>query len=232
MGHIIKERDRMRMRDKVKVGVQKYKKLIGKDFFIICEDGSAHVVRFFSKDFLHLTGILSDLSDEKFFERCSTGTLSVNDILEEQKYDWNTLKGKTNRIEKIDQILYGNTENSLFMINLHTNTGNYPVAIRNSDIATCIGFRDNIHRARTLRKYANSADADNQQKILAIFGKKPDDKLYREFIYSGDKEQLLEKKKDILKYVTEEVKLLIQPQGALDEVAVALESGKECDDND
>ena len=224
MAHKINENNRMRMRDKVKTGSKKYKnKLMGKDFFVICEDGSAHTVRFFSKDFLHLTGILTDLSEENFFERSVDGTLSLANIFEEQKYDWNTLKGKTNRIEKIDQIVYGNTANSLFMINLHTNTGNYPVAIRNSDINACIGFRDEVHRARTLRKYTNSADADTQQKILAIFGKVPEEKLYGELVYLHDRDLLLEKKKDILELVAEDVGVLICPREVLDEAAVSSE---------
>lgn len=212
MSYPIKEKHRKRMRNKIVVGAKKYKNfLIGKDFMVICEDGSTHDARFFSKDFIHLTGVLSDLDDERFFENSCAGTLAVGNILEEQKYNWDNLRNKTDRIEIIDQIIYGNTTNSLFMINLHTKTRDYPIAIRNSDMNTCIGFTDDIHRARSLRKYTNSNDADAQRNIIAIFGKRPNENIYGELVYIKNNDLLLEKKSDISQFVTEDIKTLLKP---------------------
>ncbi len=212
MAHTMTESNRLRMVNKVITGAKKYKnKLIGKEFFVVCDDGSDYNVRFFAKDFIHLTGIKSDLSDERFFDNSSKGILSMGNILESQKYDWNTLKGKTDKIENIDQIMYGNSDNSLFMINLHTNTGDYPVAIRNSDIKTCVGFRDDINRARTLRKYNNSGNADDQKEIIAIFAKIPNLKMYNELVYLKDSQLLMEKRKDILEMISDDLKQVIPP---------------------
>lgn len=199
MGNKLKEKQRERLRDKIVNGAVQYKnKLMNKEFLVIVEDGCEYTVRFFEKDFVHLTGMSSDLSDERFFENSLMGTLSDGNILEDQKYNWSTLKGKTDRIEKIDQIIYGKTENSLFMINLHTNTGDYPVAIRNKDFETCVGFRDKIHRARTLRKYANSADADMEKEIIAIVSRKAGESVYDEIVYLKDAKLLTEKAQDIV----------------------------------
>ena len=207
MGCKIKEADREKLRDQIVVGAQKYRdKLINKDFLIICEDGASYDVRFFSGDFIHLTGVLSNLNSSRFFDNSEKNLLDTGNILEGQKYNWSTLKSKGNEIERIDEIIYGNTANSLFMINLHTNTGDYPVAIRNSDINTCVGFRDSIHRARTLRKFTNSGDADDSKKIIGILAKKPSEELYSELAYVSNIEELLKRKDDIKEIVDETIK--------------------------
>lgn len=77
------------------------------------------------------------------------------------------------------------------MINLHTKTRDYPVAVRNKDMDTCIGFTGTINRARTLRKYAKSEQADKQLEIIAIFGKRIIDQIYSEQIYVKSREELL-----------------------------------------
>lgn len=203
MSHKINISIRKNMRNKIIKGAVNYQNhLIDKDFMIICKDGKIHNVRFFKKDFQHLTGLLSDLSEIDFFERCLNGSILVSNILEDQKYNISTLRYKTKKIEIIDKIIYGNTNNSLFMINLHTNTGDFPVAIRNKDISTCIGFRGNGNRARTLRKYSNSSNADEQLEIIAIFGKHSSDKLYSEKVFLKDKDILLKTRSDVLNKLT------------------------------
>lgn len=89
------------------------------------------------------------------------------------------------------------------MINLHTNTGDYPVAIRNKDIETCVGFRDKIHRARTLRKYANSADSDAEKEIIAIVSRKAGESVYDEMVYLKEAKLLMEKKENIYTMISE-----------------------------
>ena len=200
--------ERLNMRTKVLNGAKKYDtKLINKIFWIICDDGSQHNVRFFKKDFQHLTGLLSDLPESEFYKRCCDNTLSLNNILPNQKYNLPTLRYKTNIINNIDDIIYGRSENSLFMINLHTHTIDYPVAIRNSNMNACIGFKDNSHRARTVRKYANSANADKQLKIIAIFSKQQSDKKYTNLVYLSDKTVLFEKISNIKELISEDISL-------------------------
>ncbi len=215
----VSEQIRANMRTKILNGAAKYRdKLIDKDFWVICKDGSKHNVRFFRKDFQHLTGLVSNLSsEEEFFDKCCDKTISVQNLEEKQHYDISTLKFKTKRIETIDEIVYGNTVNSLFMVNLHTKTGDYPVAIRNKDINTCIGFRDNINRARTLRKYNNSNDADEQLEIIAIFAKKPENTIYSEKVYLKDKRELLAIAGDIVDKISEDIKQdIVSAQSDLD----------------
>ena len=180
----LNESKRTAIRNKIITGADKYNKfLMNKVFLVICEDGSLHNVRFFAKDFQHLTGILSDLSQKDFFQKSLDKTLTVDNILEEQKYDGYTLKYKTNIIENIERIIYGDSSESLFMLNLHTRTFDYPVAIRNSGLKGCVGFKQASHRARTIRKYANSGNADKELKIIGIFSKSQEAPKYTEFVY-------------------------------------------------
>lgn len=192
------------LKAKIINGAREYKKyLIDKDFQIICEDGTSHIVRFFKADFLHLTGIRTDLSEDNFFMNSVHGILDVSNIKEEQKYNWPTLKSKAVRIEKIHKILYENVKNSLFMINLHTNTLAFPVAIKNSNIDTCVGFIGNINKARTLRKYNNSNDADKQNRIVAILEKKQIEGEYNKLVYITSVKELYEKKPDVIDCIAE-----------------------------
>lgn len=193
--NIIKADKRQYLRDKVVSGAQIYKKhFMNKKFLIICENNESYEIVFKKKDFKHLTGIESDLNEERFFENSAASTLSENNILENQHYNYQTLKFKADKIGTIDSLLYTNTKDSLFMIDLHTNTCDFPVAIKNVNSNTCIGFFGNDNHARSLRKYSNSQDCKSQKKIKAIFSKVNGSKEYSESIYiSGDISDLFEK---------------------------------------
>lgn len=195
------------LKDKIIKGARLYKKhLMDKDFLIVCEDGSSSVVKFFKADFLHLTGVKTNLTEDGFFDNSVGDTLDVANISEQQKYNWNTLKSKAIRIEKIHKILYENVKNTLFMINLKTNTKVFPVAIKNSNADTCIGFVGNINKARTLRKYSSSNNADAQKRILAIFEKKQTAQKYNKLVYITSVKELYDKKADIDDYITVHMK--------------------------
>ncbi len=159
--------------------------LMNKVFLVVCEDGTEYTLQFLKSDYRHLTGIDSDLDDDTFFENCKLRILDVGNILTDQKYNWATLKSKARRISQIHRILYDNIQNALFMVNLHTNTRDFPVAIKNTNIDTCIGFVDNNNKARTLRKYNSSNDADDQKKIILIIAKQQNDSLYNELVYTS-----------------------------------------------
>lgn len=207
MSYTIDDSKRSFLRDKIVTGAQKYKnRLMNKRFLIICEDGQEYMISFFYKDFLHLTGISSNLDETRFFRNSYKGLLSTGNIHRQQKYNWSTLKSKATRIELIDQIIYANVQNSLFMENLHTNTYDYNVAIRNTTINTCVGFKGSIHKARTLRKASNSTNASTTKKILAIFSKQPNELVYNELVYINSVNILLNKNSDIINSLSNEIK--------------------------
>ncbi|MBE5961058.1 MAG: hypothetical protein E7256_06670 [Lachnospiraceae bacterium] len=186
------------LRNKAIAGAKLYKNyLINKDFWIICEDGSDYKFQFKKKDFKHLTGIKSDLNDSRFFQNCTEALLSDNNIADIQHYNYQTLKAKADRISKINSIICESIEESLFMVNLHTNTDDYPVAIKNAITNTCIGFKGPDNYARTLRKASNSNNSDEEKKIVAIFSKMKESLEYNNIEYISDKDRIFELKCDI-----------------------------------
>lgn len=182
--YFIDENKRKKLRENAIAGAREYSHyLVNKDFLILCEDGTAHILHFYKADFRHLTGIKSNLSDEDFYNNCVNGYLDVGNISAYQKYNWATLNSKSKRIAQIHRIVYYNIQDSLFMINLHTNTMNFPVAVKNTSIDACIGFFNPNNKARTLRKYNSSNNAEQQKKIELIVAKRTGLLLYDELIY-------------------------------------------------
>lgn len=209
---------RRRLREKAINGATQYAHfLMDKVFLVVCEDGKEYELRFLKSDYRHLTGISSNLDDDTFFEHCKSRTLDVGNINEYQKYNWDTLKTKTDRVSQIHRILYDNIQNALFMINLHTNTRDFPVAVKNTNIKACVGFVDNNNKARTLRKYSSSNNADEQKKIYLIIARKQNANLYDEIVYTSGVEDIYNVNRGILGKMEEKLQnkyleILTSPQ--------------------
>ena len=88
MSYTIDIKTRNSMREKIIAGAKNFKiHLMNKTFAITCNNNEIYYVRFFAKDFQHLTGLLSNIPEMEFFERCYDETISVENILENQKYN-------------------------------------------------------------------------------------------------------------------------------------------------
>lgn len=173
-----------KLRSQIITGAQNYNKfLLNKVFKIICDDNSTVDIRFFSNDFKHLTGLYSDLNDSEFYNNCCTGHISSGNIDTNQKYNWSTLKTKGKHIENIQELLYKDGEKILVAEVLDTNTYIYPYAVKNLSNNICVGFVNNINKARSLRKASNSTNVKSEKKISAIFAKHINSTLYDELVY-------------------------------------------------
>lgn len=200
----ISDNKRSKLRENAIKGASQYLHyLVGKDFLIVCEDGNQYDLHFLKSDYKHLTGIDSNLDDDAFFDACKHRILDIGNINEYQKYNWQTLNSKSKRIVNIHRILYANVQNTLFMINLDTRNRTYPVAIKNIDIDTCVGFINERHTARTLRKYNNSNRADKQKKIDLIVAKNRDEALYFELVYISTIQKVFDINSNIFENFTE-----------------------------
>ena len=180
----LSEGHKEKLRNQIITGVQNYNKfLLNKVFKIVCDDNSTVDIRFFSNDFKHLTGLYSNLSDSEFYNNCCNGHISSGNIETNQKYNWSTLKTKGNHIENIQELLYKDGEKILVSEVLDTRTCIFPYAVKNTTNNICVGFVDNINRARSLRKATNSTNVQSEKKICAIFAKPRDNDLYNELVY-------------------------------------------------
>ena len=192
MSYQLTEGNKTRLREKIVQGAKNYDKYLNnKCFKIICEDGIHTEVRFFQDDFKHLTGIESDLNESDFYAKCCKDLISTGNILTNQSYDWSTLRGKSNRIASIHELLYKDAKKTLLINGLITHTYVFPVAIRNDEINSCVGFVSNINKARSLRKAGTSKNTQTEKTIIAILGRKNGNSIYDEIVYMKDKGEVL-----------------------------------------
>ena len=184
MRNQLSEGHKNRLKQSIIQGAENYERYLrDKCFKVVCEDGTHTLVRFFHGDFKHLSGIQSDLNENDFYTKCIRREISTGNILTDQKYDWSTLKGKSSRLENIHEILYLETEKRLLLNELKTNTYIFPVAIRNEEINSCVGFVSETHKARSLRKASSSNIFSNSKKIIAILSRQNSSALFCEIVY-------------------------------------------------
>ena len=182
--NVLNDGQKERLRNKIIQGAKNFDTYLNdRCFKIVCEDDSETIVRFFQRDFKHLTGLKSNLSTKDFYDKCLNSTISTGNIDTDQKYNWSTLKSKSDRIEIIHELLYTDADKTLLLNDLTTRTGTLPVAIRNDDRKACVGFMDPINRARSLRKASTSQGAKEEKTIIAIYEKKNGDSEFTDIIY-------------------------------------------------
>ena len=71
------------VKEKLVVAANEYSKLVGIDFLVQSKEfknNSSYLLRFHKDNFLHLTGVLTTLGANDFFERCLTGMISFDDF--------------------------------------------------------------------------------------------------------------------------------------------------------
>ena len=85
-------------KNQLQIAANEYATLIGKTFvleskeFVNCDK---YVLCFGETNFLHLTGVISDLSPADFYSKCINGTIAESD------FDYNAAKNKTNIKNKL-----------------------------------------------------------------------------------------------------------------------------------
>lgn len=179
--HSLSQSNKRRIIKEVIAGARLYQKyLVTNDFLVVTEDGKYNEVRFHKDDFAHLVGVRSYLNDLDFYKNCIKGTLAQNNIKDQQHYDFGTLRKKIIRIKKINKIIYANANTNLVLVNLHTNTTDFPLAIESIEDKMVVAFTGNDLHARSLRNN-NQTNSDEKKNILAIFSKEKNS----QFLYSS-----------------------------------------------
>lgn len=125
-------------------------------------------VCFNKNDFVHLTGINpQSLSDSAFYNNAVIGTLTIGNIKSNQHYNFGTIKKKIQRIIKIEKIIYANTSSNLVLVNLHTNTTDFPYDIESPKDKMVVAFTRYDNHARSLRN--NNQTNSDFKKILSLY---------------------------------------------------------------
>lgn len=169
--HNLTKKNKQRIRNDIITGARLYERyLVSKAFLIITDNGTVNTVCFNKKDFAHLAGVRTTLSDRDLYENAAKGTLTVGNILSNQYYDFGTIRKKIIRLKKINKIIYANANTNLMLVNLHTHTTNFPLAIESIVTSMVVAFTGNDYYARSLRNN-NQTESETKENILAIFSK-------------------------------------------------------------
>lgn len=189
--HSLSQSSKKRIKNDIITGARLYKKyLMPNEFLVITEDGDSVVVCFHKGDFAHLAGVDTVFDDSDLYDHCIDGTLTEINIKSNQHYDFGTIRKKIIRIKKINKIIYANADTNLVLVNLHTHTRDFPIAIESLDDKMVVAFTGDDFHARSLRNN-NQTNADAKKNIIAIFsrGKRSNNK-YEQLVYIKDYEYL------------------------------------------
>lgn len=160
------------LRDKSIEAARKYEYLFNnKKFLIITEDWDVRIISFRCKDFIHMTGLIVNLSDISFYQCCVKGTLAASNINTVQSHNINTLKQKTKSLAKLNYFIHCNAGTNLFLLDLETEKINnpFPAAIRNDQKNITMAFYKTELYGRSLRKASSSLNARAELLIKSIF---------------------------------------------------------------
>lgn len=157
--------------------------LANKDFLIITDTLTLYEITFKTRDFIHFTGLHVNVSDNKFYDLCVKGNLARNNIRDNQKYNYRTLKDKAISVRKLNKFLHADISTNLFISNLSTHTKLFPVAITNDKENMTLAFIGNHLHARSLRKAKQSTNYESANRIVCILLKDTNSELYSQIIY-------------------------------------------------
>ena len=188
------EKDKEIYRKRIIKGAQDYAKyLLNKSFAIVTDDYLTTIVTFKKKEFLHLTGLLVNIGENKYFELCKAGKISRNNIKNTQRHNKNTLMSKTKNIEKITRFIYADASTNLFLTNfiMASEPSNpFPCAIENINENMVLAFTGKNLKAKSLRKHTSNEMYSSSKPIIGIF--EIEEAEWTKCIYIRNKQNILE----------------------------------------
>ena len=121
-----------------------------------------HRLRFFDTNFLHLTGLKTNLTTKEFFLRCYLGTIAENDYSFGFKNDRNTIKRKLKNLVNIEFFFKTKIMVQEYFIKNHISC-----RIATSDGKCTLGFVDAKYYLRPKTILANN-HLDMKRSIIII----------------------------------------------------------------
>ena len=121
-----------------------------------------YYLKFSKTNFLHLTGVISDLKPEEFFNKCFNGSVEVND------FDYDDVKNKTNLKNKLKCLVVLSTLfNKELLVQENFVRNNVICKIATSDGRFTIGFTGG-ERSVYPKTILNKNRLDETKTILII----------------------------------------------------------------
>lgn len=180
----VKSRNAQKLLDAVKQSVKKYADiLVGRTFLYVFEGRYIEVV-FRTKDFLHLTGIQTNLTPKEFFKEALRGTLMPNQIKEfTPSHPYNLCEKKLSQLENLSKL----TNTPIFILeDLKTQTFTYKFGLTELNFTLCLShdvdlegnMKSSFYIPRSLRVEDSFGRESNAFEVNYIFSKRNDEKKY------------------------------------------------------
>ncbi len=193
---------------KITVAARAFKeKLVGKSFLYIFEGRTVEVI-YRAKDFMHLTGVDTNMSGEQFFKDAVRGKLQANQIFFSQRHPYDLCAKKMSQLANLSLVIDSEV---VVLENITTDTFTYRFGV--TDLVFTIGLSEvtdkngeavgNCYFARTLRIDDSFSKSANALEVNFILSKPNSQQLYSTVTYSDPRFNLSD--------LPESVLILIEP---------------------
>ena len=154
------------IKEKLTLAANNYSKLINKKIIIASNDfeyAESYVIRFYKTNFLHLTGVKTELSAEHFFEKCLAGSLF------EEEFDCDSTDQRKGLVRlKMKHLININTFfNQLLMVQENYGKNAIKCVVATSDGKCTIGFADAKYCVRP-KTILDKNHLKKDQKIINV----------------------------------------------------------------
>lgn len=175
------------VRENIIANVQNYKNILVGRYYLYIFENQCFEMYFGIDNFLHLTGVGTNLSPNQFYELAKKGKLQSKQMFFNSRFPLSTALKKTENLGMLENFV---KEGYFVIKNLKTSTVTYPYAITNIDQSVLIGLKteekDEIYIPKSFRVKGNIFDKtsdDNLFEIHHILSKTDKNSLYDTVLY-------------------------------------------------
>lgn len=175
------------VRNNIILNVQLYKNILAGHYYLYIFENRYFEMYYGTDNFLHLTGVGTNLSPNQFYQVAKKGQLQSSQLYFNSRFPLATALKKTNSLSELGKFV---AEGYFVIKDLVTETVTYPYAITNIDQSVLIGLKEEdekeIYIPKSFRVKGNIFDkCDNSKmfEIQAILSKTDKEGLYDTVLY-------------------------------------------------
>ena len=174
------------VRNNIIENVQIYKNVMAGHYYMYIFDNQYFEMYYGTDNFLHLTGVGTNLSPNQFYKLAKSGKLQLEQMYFSKRFPLSTAMKKSRSLAELDKFV---SEGYFIVKDLVTEKVVYPYAITNIDKSVLIGLKeehDEIYIPKSFRIKGNifdKGDCDKLYEINAILCKNDFKGLYDTVLY-------------------------------------------------
>ena len=157
------------VRSNIIASVQIYKNVLAGHYYLYIFENQCFEMYYGTDNFMHLTGVGTNLSPNQFYELAKEGQLQTNQMYFNSRFPLSTAIKKTENLSCLPQFV---NEGYFVVKDLATDTVVYPYAITNIDQSVLIGLKmeeeTEIYIPKSFRVKGNIFDKTTDDKLFEI----------------------------------------------------------------